>query len=43
MPNEKYTYLNSSIVKEVAKFDGDVGSFVPHEVKNRLKQKFQAS
>jgi pantetheine-phosphate adenylyltransferase len=41
MPNEKYTYLNSSIVKEVAKFNGDVGSFVPDDVKNRLKKKFE--
>ncbi|RMF61879.1 MAG: pantetheine-phosphate adenylyltransferase [Calditrichaeota bacterium] len=40
MPNEKYTYLNSTIVKEVAKFDGDVSAFVPEEVNARLKQKF---
>jgi pantetheine-phosphate adenylyltransferase len=40
MPNEKYTYLNSTIVKEVAKFDGDVSSFVPEEVHQRLREKF---
>ena len=28
MPNEKYTYLNSTIVKDVAKFNGNVDSFV---------------
>lgn len=41
MPNEKYTYLNSTIVKEVAKFHGDVRSFVPDEVHLRLKEKFR--
>jgi pantetheine-phosphate adenylyltransferase len=40
MPNEKYTYLNSSIVKEVAKFNGDVSAFVPAGVKDKLQEKF---
>lgn len=43
MPNEKYTYLNSTIVKEVAKFNGDVSSFVPNEVLHFLKEKFKES
>ena len=43
MPNEKYTYLNSTIVKEVAKFDGDVRSFVPKDVDERLRKKFNHS
>ncbi len=43
MPNEKYTYLNSTIVKEVAKFDGDVRSFVPKDVDERLREKFNHS
>jgi len=43
MPNEKYTYLNSTIVKEVAKFDGDVRSFVPKDVDERLRKKFNQS
>jgi pantetheine-phosphate adenylyltransferase len=42
MPHEKYTYLNSTIVKEVAKFGGDVSRFVPPEVKAQLKKKFAA-
>ena len=41
MPNEKYTYLNSTIVKEVAKFNGDVGSFVPELVYQNLAAKFK--
>lgn len=40
MPNEKYTYLNSTIVKEVAKFSGDVSAFVSAEVQQLLKTKF---
>lgn len=39
MPNEKYTYLNSTIVKEVATFGGDVSRFVPPEIVVLLKQK----
>lgn len=41
MPNEKYTYLNSTIVKEVAKFKGNVSSFVPKLVEGKLAEKFE--
>lgn len=40
MPNEKYTYLNSSIIKELAHFGGDISSFVPPFVASKLKEKF---
>lgn len=40
MPNEKYTYLNSTIVKDVAKFNGNVDSFVTKFVAMELKKKF---
>jgi pantetheine-phosphate adenylyltransferase len=36
----KYSYLSSSIVKEVARFDGPVGDLVPDEVEQALKAKF---
>jgi len=39
MPNEKYTYLNSSIVREIARLGGDVRSFVPAVVYRALKRK----
>ena len=39
MPHEKYTYLNSSIVRELARLDGDFKSFVPPNVYKRLKEK----
>jgi pantetheine-phosphate adenylyltransferase len=40
MPNEKYTYLNSTIVKEVAEFGGNIKNLVPPLVAQKLKQKF---
>jgi len=39
MPHEKYTYLNSSIVREVARLGGDVSGFVPPGVRRRLLEK----
>ncbi len=42
MPHEKYTYLNSTIVKEVASLGGDVSDFVPENVLKALKKKFAA-
>jgi pantetheine-phosphate adenylyltransferase len=40
MPNEKYTYLNSTLIREIAKFKGDVSTFVPKNVNAELKKKF---
>lgn len=37
--NTEYSFLSSSIVKEIAKFDGDVNSLVPKEVKFALIKK----
>lgn len=42
MPHEKYTYLNSTIVKEVASFGGDISRFVPPEVEKQIKLKLAA-
>lgn len=39
MPHENYTYLNSTIVKEVASFGGDISNFVPPIVEKMLKKK----
>jgi pantetheine-phosphate adenylyltransferase len=41
MPNEKYTYLNSSLVKELAKFKGKINCFVPDYVREKLEKKFK--
>lgn len=39
MPHEKYSYLNSSIVREVAQFGGNIKSFVPEYVHQKLAAK----
>ncbi len=39
MPSEEYTYLNSTVVKEVARLGGDVSQFVTPDVNRRLMQK----
>jgi pantetheine-phosphate adenylyltransferase len=39
MPNEKYTYLASTIVREVSQLGGDVSKFVPPSVLKRLEEK----
>lgn len=41
MPNEKYTYLNSTIIKDVAKFNGNIDSFVTKLVAQKLIEKYQ--
>jgi pantetheine-phosphate adenylyltransferase len=41
MPHENYSYLNSSIVKELATFGADIASFVPEYVQQQLKDKFK--
>lgn len=39
-PGEPNTYISSSLIKEVARFGGEVGPFVPKEVARRLADKF---
>ena len=41
MPNEKYTYLNSTIVREVAEFGGNVDKLVTPLVADKLREKFR--
>jgi pantetheine-phosphate adenylyltransferase len=36
----EYSFLSSSLVREVARFGGDVSSMVPEAVSRRLKEKF---
>jgi pantetheine-phosphate adenylyltransferase len=40
MPHEKYTYLNSSIVRNLASLNSDVSDFVPTVVQKALQKKF---
>ena len=39
MPNEKNSYLSSSVVKEIAKFDENISDFVPKNVEKEIKDK----
>ncbi len=43
MTNPKYSYLSSSIVKEIAAFHGDVKDLVPVEVEEAIRLKYSAS
>lgn len=40
MPNEKNLYLSSSLVKEIAKLNGDISELVPDNVQRAIKNKF---
>ena len=40
MPSVEYIYLNSTIVKEVAKHGGEIGAFVHEAVEKKLHEKF---
>ena len=41
MPAEKYSYLSSRLVKEIAELGGSVAGLVPESVEKRLKQRFE--
>ena len=43
MPNERYTYLNSTIVREISRLGGNVNDFVPPTVKAALDKKFKSN
>ena len=38
-PDEKYVFLSSSMLKEIALLDGDISDFVPEEIGKRLKER----
>ena len=40
--SEKYTYISSSLVREIARYNGEVGSFVDPIVEKALQDKFSA-
>ena len=43
MPHEKYTYLSSSVVREISELNGDINGLVPDNVEQELKNKFRSS
>jgi len=40
MPHEKYTYISSRLIKEVASYGAAVAGLVPSGVEKRLQEKF---
>lgn len=40
MTHENYSFISSSLVKELIEFGGDISAFVPKVVERRLKEKF---
>jgi pantetheine-phosphate adenylyltransferase len=40
-PAEQYEFISSSMIREIAKLKGDVSSFVPKCVEERLIKKFE--
>jgi pantetheine-phosphate adenylyltransferase len=43
MPSARFTYLSSSMVKQIAGLGGDVSQFVPQHVSERLMKKLKSS
>ena len=43
MPHEKYTHISSSLVKEVASYNGDIQVYVPGHVLDALKESSMAN
>ncbi len=41
-PSEKYSYISSSLVREVASLGGDISAFVDERVKQSLLEKFES-
>lgn len=40
MPAQEYIHLNSTLIKEVSSFNGDITEYVPKNVENKLNEKF---
>lgn len=43
MPDEEFTFISASLVKEIAYWGGDLSSFVPQNVADALQHKFKTS
>ena len=41
MTSEQYSFLNSTLIREVVSLGGSVNQFVPPDVERRLKEKFK--
>lgn len=43
MTNLQYSYLSSSLVKEIASYGGDISKFVPNELIDRIYSKYNVN
>ena len=43
MPSQQYTYLNSTLVKEIARLGGPIRGLVPRQVEIRLRHRLRAA
>ena len=39
MPRQQYSYISSRLIREIAKFGGEISAFVPDNVRIRLEEK----
>lgn len=42
MPSVEYSFVSSSLIKEIVKNGGDVGQFLPPQVEQRLRERLRA-
>ncbi len=43
MPDERYTYLSSTLLKEIVRLGGDIGRFIPPVLMPRIRRKIASS
>jgi pantetheine-phosphate adenylyltransferase len=41
MADEQYRFVSSSLIKEIAQFDGDVSRMVPKTISEKMKEKYK--
>jgi pantetheine-phosphate adenylyltransferase len=41
IPDERFLHLNSTIIKDLAKYGADLKKFVPKNIENKLKDKLK--
>lgn len=41
MADEQYRFVSSSLIKEIAQFDGDVSQMVPKTISEKMKEKYK--
>lgn len=42
MPSEKFAYISSTLVREIARYGGDVSMFIPEAADKAVRKKFNS-